>query len=495
MNKKNREIIESYYSENTIVQNQLRSYNFFMETRLKEILLSFSREDIPEYLLDIYDKVNLKIKKVILKKPEYIETDGSKILLTPNISRTRGLSYSAPLFIELETEINGQIDTFEVQIAKMPMMLKSKNCTLYDKSFDELIELREDPYEPGGYFIINGTEKVVVMVEDLALNKLFIEKSNLSIYPIGRTFSQRGVFKSLQEIKKNKTGIYTYSFGNFKEIPLFLILKSLGLEKDKDILTEIESEEVDTIQELSEYSNLKNQEEIFDKISKNFGLLGNINEKAQRINFYLDNFILPHIGITKDKRISKAKLICKYFKKYEQFLKDESKVSIFDDKDHYANKRVKLTGDLFEQMFVSNFKELIFDILTSFQRTIKRGKFSSLKIIVKESFLTQKLNSALALGVWNDGRKGIAQYLKRENYFDMLSHLSRVISPLSSSQENFLARELHPTNFGRLCPIETPEGHSIGLRKNLALMTDITHKKELLDEKTLSKLKDMGLEL
>ena len=117
-----------------------------------------------------------------------------------------------------------------------------------------------------------------------------------------------------------------------------------------------------------------------------------------------------------------------------------------------------------------------------------------MRIIIREQLLTQKINSALALGTWSDGRKGISQYLKRNNYFDMLSHLTRVVSPLSTSQENFLARELHPTHFGRLCPVETPEGHSIGLRKNLTLMASVTYKHPKFDEEFFNELEKLGLE-
>jgi len=123
---------------------------------------------------------------------------------------------------------------------------------------------------------------------------------------------------------------------------------------------------------------------------------------------------------------------------------------------------------------------------------IKRGRFSSMKIIIREQLLTQKINSALAIGTWSDGRRGVAQYLKRENFYDMLSHLTRVVSPLSTSQENFRARELHPTHYGRLCPVETPEGHSIGLRKNLSLLAVTTYE-SVEKSDIIEKLKKVGL--
>lgn len=488
---KNRLILKSYFEENSVVESQIKSYNYFIREGLQEIIMGFDKSNVPEYLHEVYDEVNLKIEGVELGAPEHIEVDGSKTKLTPQIARMRGITYSAPLSLKISTTIGSQNDTFEVQIARLPILLKSDYCVLKNKSFEELIGLGEDPYEPGGYFIVNGTEKVVVLMEDLALNKFFIEDID-SEEPIGKMFSERGVYKSLQEIKLQKDGGYVYSFGNFKNIPIFLLIKSLNIMSDKEIVQLLNITDSDVLFQLSEYSKYNTKDELYEIIGKKFGLLGNMKEKDDRINFYLDNFVLPHVGTGEECRVRKAELICKLFKKYYTTMQG---TNIVDDKDSSANKRVKLVGQLFEQMFVGNFQELIVDILTNFQRMIKRNRFSSMKIIIREQLLTQKINSALAVGTWSDGRKGVAQYLKRGNYFDMLSHITRVVSPLSTSQENFLARELHPTQYGRLCPVETPEGHSIGLRKNLAIMTDVTYKQTLKENEALiEELKELGME-
>ncbi len=486
----NREVIKSYFKDNSLVQSQLDSFNYFIEEGLKEIILNFGRANIPEYLLEVYDEVNLVIEDVWLGEPEHVEVDGGVTKLTPHIARIRGLTYAAPLFMKIGTTIGTQKDVFEVQIAKMPIMLKSNKCVLKNMSEDELIAANEDPYEPGGYFIVNGTEKVVVFMEDLALNKFFIEGSGTN-EPLGRMFSERGVYKSLQEIKRQKDGSYTYTFGNFKDIPIFLLIKALGLTKDKDIVEYTNITDSDVIFQMSEYSALSDVDEAIEILAKRFNLVGSAKEKEDRVSFYLDNFVLPHVGINSTDRIQKAKLICKLFKRYHNVING---IGFVDDKDNLGNKKVKLVGQLFEHLFVNNFSDLIIDILTNFQRMIKRGRFSSMKIIIREQLLTQKINSALAIGTWSDGRRGVAQYLKRENYFDMLSHLTRVVSPLSTSQENFSARELHPTHFGRLCPTETPEGHSIGLRKNLALLSNVTYKHPDNGEEIISKLKELGLE-
>ena len=145
-------------------------------------------------------------------------------------------------------------------------------------------------------------------------------------------------------------------------------------------------------------------------------------------------------------------------------------------------------------LFRVNLRILINDILYNFQRLIKRGKFSSLKIIIRDKLLTSRLQSAMATGNWVGGRKGVSQNLDRINFMASLSHLQRVVSLLSSTQENCEARALHPTNWGRLCAIETPEGTSIGLRKNLAVLCEIT-RDDASEEKIKKVLEANGLVL
>ncbi len=482
-----RDILKAYYKDYSLVSTQIKSFNYFISHGLKNIIMGFDKNTLPENLLEIYEDINFKVTNVELGEPEHIEVDGSKIALTPNIARLRGLTYAAPLYLEISTRIGTQKEVFKVQIARMPIMLKSEKCVLNGKTKEELIALGEDPDEPGGYFIINGTERVVVYIEDLALNKFFVTKERDKY--IGRMFSERGVYKSLQEINRKKDGSYIYTFGNFKNVPIFLLVKALGLSSDKEIIENLGLTDPDIIFQLSEFSQIQNTDDAKDTLARTLHVSGNTPDRRERINYYLDNFVLPHIGTDEESRIIKAKTICRLLKKY--IYVSQGKLHE-DDKDHLMNKRLKLVGELFSHLFMTNFSQLIIDILTNFQRAIKRGRFSSLKIIVREQFLTQKIMTAMAKGNWSDGRRGVSQYIKRENYFDFISHLTRVVSPLSTSQENFDARELHATHFGRLCALETPEGHPIGLRKNLAVMSNLTYKLPKT-EGIIEELEELGL--
>ncbi len=279
-----RKVLKNYFENHSLVESQIKSYDYFINEGIKSIVMNFNRDNIPDYLLETYDEINLKIEDVWLGEPTHIEVDGSITKLTPQIARLRGLTYAAPLYMKVSTTIGSQKEEFEVQIAKMPIMLKSSKCILHGKTKEELIELGEDPDEPGGYFIVNGTEKVVVMIEDLALNKFFIEDIE-STEPFGRMFSERGVYKSLQEIRRQKDGTYTYTFGNFKNLPIFLLIKALGLTKDKDIVNLTEITSSDVIFQMSEFSSITDEEEAIELLAKKLNLVGSHKEK---LDFYLN---------------------------------------------------------------------------------------------------------------------------------------------------------------------------------------------------------------
>ena len=202
----------------------------------------------------------------------------------------------------------------------------------------------------------------------------------------------------------------------------------------------------------------------------------------------VDKYLLPHLGTEKTNRMFKAHNLCKLITKFIAVSKGKMPL---DDKDHYKNKRIKMSGDLLGDLFRVNLKVLIGDMLYNFQRIVKRGKFPSIKVVIRDKLLTQRLYTSMATGNWVGGRKGISQRIQRLNFLETLSHLQRVISPLSATQENFDARELHCTHLGRLCPIETPEGTNIGLRKNLSLLSQVSKQDD--EQEVIKNLKNLGL--
>ena len=129
---------------------------------------------------------------------------------------------------------------------------------------------------------------------------------------------------------------------------------------------------------------------------------------------------------------------------------------------------------LFSDVQLLNFLYDLARLKYQLERTIARKR--NLKVLtgIRPDVLTQRILHALATGNWVGGRAGVSQLLDRTCNVSSLSHLRRVTSPLTRSQPHFEARDLHPTQWGRLCPNETPEGQNCGLVKNAALIIDIS---------------------
>ena len=484
-------LMQKYFAEQSFVDSDIESFNQFMDKELN-VILEENKEIVPTIIPHNIDDFRIKLDKIWSIKPEITEADGSKRNIFPMEARLRKLTYSAPTFIEVSAHINGvQRESFVTQVGNIPIMLKSKWCHLHNMNRNELIEKGEDPDEPGGYFIINGTEKVLITIEDLASNKFLVEEDATGTSQfVGKLFSEYGSFKIPHTMEKLKDGLFYITFTRVKRIPALVLIKALGMLKDEEITRYISDDKQydEVILNLIEFAGIKTEEDAVDYIAKKVGITQSKEVRLERMGEILDKYLMPHIGIKKEDRIFKAYNLCKMIKKFIMVSRRDLNV---DDKDHYMNKRLKLAGDLLADLLRLNLKVLIGDLLYNFQRIVKRGKFPSIKVIIRDKLLTQRIYSSMATGNWVSGRKGISQRIQRLNYLETLSHLQRVVSPLSASQENFEARELHSTHLGRLCPIETPEGTNIGLRKNLALLCSISPGSD--ENEIVKQLKNFGL--
>ncbi len=491
MNKSSAVLISKYFEEHSLVESDIESFNYFIETELQNII-NDNRTIEPTIIPHNIDDFKIRLDKIWVTRPEITEADGSKRPIYPIEARLRKISYSAPCYIEVSAHINGiQRESFTTQIGAIPIMLKSKYCHLHGLGREDLVAHSEDPDDPGGYFIVNGTERVLINIEDLAANQFLIEKNKTGPSEFqGKIFSERGSFKIPHVIEKLKDRIFYMTFTRVKKIPIIIVLKSLGLVKDEEIMKLVagDSQNDEIYINLLEFHGIKNEEDAIDNMAKRIGITQSKDIRIERMGEIVDKYLLPHLGTEKADRLYKAQNLCKLLRQYLEVASGSRKV---DDKDHYKNKRVKMSGNLLADLFRVNLKVLIGDMLYNFQRIVKRGKFPSIKVVIRDKLLTQRMYSSMATGNWVGGRKGISQRIQRLNFLDTMSHLQRVISPLSATQENFEARELHSTHLGRLCPIETPEGTNIGLRKNLALLAEVSKPQD--ETEVLKVLKNAGL--
>ena len=475
-------VVKKYLEHHSLVESNITSFNNFMEKRMQEIVDEIQGSTESE-------EFEIKLGKIKVGNPKIIEADGSSSLIMPSEARLRNLTYSAPITLEITVKKDGQVDSELVEIGRIPIMVRSEKCNTYGMNKEQLIENYVDPLDPGGYFIIKGNERVMVMAEDLAENQAFVETDSKGQLTL-KLFSLKGTYRIPTTITESKKGLFELSFGKFRDIPAIVMLKALGLTKEADIAKHIGKETDSVIVNLYEFVNIADKEDAMMAIAEKTNLQGTKKEILERINQRIDSYLFPHIGQKKEDRIKKAITLCRLTK---QFLLSKENPKLRTDKDHYANKRVRLSGDLLATLFRVNLGILIRDIQYSLQKSSKRKKFFSIKIIAKSTLFSHRVESAIATGSWTGERSGITQNMDKTNYLATISQLQRVSSMLSSDQENFMARMLHPTHFGRFCPIETPEGTEIGLRKNLAILSKVSTRIDLNESKFIKDLESIGL--
>ena len=483
MDNKNHVLIKKYLQQHSIVESNILSFNDFFENRMQKIV-----EEINESLPS--EDVKVELGKVLVGSPNVIEADGSQHKILPTEARLRNLTYSAPVSLEISVKKDGTKEKSNVEIGRIPIMVRSKFCNLSGMSKEQLIENNVDGADPGGYFMINGNERVLVMIEDLAPNQPFTERSAKTKGKIIlRLFSRRGSYRIPTSIGENTEGILEVTFSRFKNVPIIPLIKALGVTNDSEIAKLIVKENDSLIVNLYEHSNLQTPQDAIMFIAEKSGMEGNKKEISERIKMRIDSYFLPHVGVKQENRKEKALMLCKLVK---QYLVSKEK-EIVSDKDHYANKRIKMSGDLLADLFRINLMVLVRDIQHSLQRITKRKRFWSLKTVAKSTLFSHRVESAIATGTWIGERTGVTQNMEKTNYLSMFSQLQRVNSLLPNEQENFKARTLHPTHYGRFCPVETPEGTSIGLRKNLSLLTKISTAINFNEADFVSLLKKTGL--
>jgi DNA-directed RNA polymerase subunit B len=540
-----RDLVELYFKERSIVNHHISSFDDFLSTldnpnsRMQKIVdnLRVSAEDLDRGFIRLDpDKTDGRIVEIRVGRkrdektgnidnqsrptihvglPVVREANGYVHDLSPMEARLRNLNYLAPVYLDFTVVEDGiEKEPERVHIGDLPVMVKSKKCTLYKENMEQereindheysqrLMKAGEDPMDPGGYFIIGGTERVLITLEDLAPNRVMVEYNERygTKLEVAKVFSQREGHRALTLVEKKRDGMLMVTVPAASgQIPLVALMKALGMKTDEEIF-----EAVASMPEMHNivYANIEECQDkklfppngIFTPDDANLYLerkfaTGQAKEyRLKKVESIIDRSLLPHLGDTKDDRMKKAIFLGRIARSVlELYLEKRGE----DDKDHYANKRLKLSGDLMEDLFRVAFTNLMKDLKYQLERSYARKKDLRIASAIRPDLLTHRLLHALATGNWVGGRAGVSQLLDRTSNMSTISHLRRVTSSLTRSQPHFEARDLHPTQWGRLCPSETPEGQNCGLVKNAALIIDVSE--GFREEDVAYLLKDLGV--
>ncbi len=551
-----KELVDAFFEEISVVSHHINGYNEFIATpdnrnnqmqkiidsisigygedglgkilldpekvEGKDIMIKFGRDRMEDGRVDPNSESTIRLNKPVVK-----EASGSQHRLTPMEARLRDVYYESKIQLKVSIIQDGIEEEPEwITIGKIPIMIGSKMCNLHPDNIDDTIEevldmdreskefkelsyeeklvkLGEDPKDPMGYFIVGGTERNLMAVEDMASNRLICElnKKYGRRIEVVKIFSKRHGYRALTVMEKKKDGMITVSVPSARgDIPLIILMKALGMEEDGDIYDTLVTKpnmasyvfaNIEMAQDEDNYTTdgVYTQEDAMSYLERKFATGQAEEYRIRKIESILDRSLLPHLGDTEDYRKKKALYLGRMARAILELANDEREA---DDKDHYANKRLKLAGDLVADLFRVSIVNLLKDLKYQLERNY--GKKGEIRISssIRPDLLSNKLKHAMATGNWVGGRTGISQLLDRTNNMSAISHLRRVKSPLSRSQPHFEARELHPTQWGRLCPNETPEGQNCGLVKTSTPIIDVSKGTDVLELKW--KLYDIGLE-
>ncbi len=466
----------------------ITSFNYFIEHTLQSIIDSNSKiEPVikPQGAEDFY----IKLGKIELLPPDVHEADSAVRPLYPMEARIRDLTYDSPMLLNVSYMANDEpIKEDKVLIGRLPIVVKSNLCRLNGLSREELIKLNEDPDDPGGYFIISGTERVVMTAEDLAPNNILINKEEREgIQYTVKIFADVTDVKVPHTIILSNNNLLYIDFGRLRRVPVTTLLKALGEENDQKLIESIAQGDKDienTIDLNLTAMPVTDKGEALESIGNS---LHSIHPK-ETAESNIDLLLFPFMGRTPDSRQAKAEYI-KYVIRYLLKYVEEGK-EVY--KDHYANKRLHGENYQLETLFRFIFRQIINDAKYNFERGVRKDRIPNPQYIFTSDQMTLRLRSSLATGRWPGGKVGVTQHLERRSFPSMISNLRKAESSLTSNRENFSARDLHGTHFGRFCAVETPEGANVGLTKNIAIFAKISDENSE-EEKIYKKLEDIGV--
>lgn len=543
-------VISAFFVKKGLVSQQIDSFDEFTNSTVQSLIDEYSTVSLDQTLPENDDdeparirRYEIKFGNILMTRPTLTEADGSIKNLLPYECRDRNLTYSCPLYVKITKKVSvarerkvpyedmdsdqqqhysetGELPTTimwdeemseddpsskaktpehlrdMIYIGKLPIMVKSQICHLRGERDDGLFMLNECPYDQGGYFIINGSEKVLIAQERSAANIVQVFKKaqpSPDLYQAEiRSALEKGsrLISSTTLKLKAKGESQRGGFGQTiqatipyikKEVAIAIVFRALGIISDEDILNAVCYDRADTqMMEMlrpciEEAFAIQEREVALDYIAKR-GNSGHTISKAQRMKNakdILQKELLPHISQSEGCETRKAFFLGYMTHKLLQCALGRRDT---DDRDHFGKKRLDLAGPLLAKLFRNIVKKLTGDMMAYMKRCVSEGKHFDLALGIRHSTLTNGLKYSLATGNWGEQKKassstaGVSQVLNRYTFSSTLSHLRRTNTPIGRDGKLAKPRQLHNTHWGLVCPAETPEGQACGLVKNLSLM-------------------------
>ena len=524
-------LIDLYFNEKFILYNfQWNAFNQFINDTIRNDITNIEHiihED--QHAGKIY-RYKIIFENVAIKPPVDDNANDEEILF-PEDCRTRFLTYASKLIAdvsqvqeiidcetpgstgEAESEIVVIAKEYKVPIAKIPLMVRSEYCSTNLKKDRSNTECR---FDPGCYFIIKGSEKVVIALERICTNKMLCFTKKDPNFTDGIMYTCQvnsqnmnhsngdGTSSNVQivSVRMKRDNSVILNMTQFADIPIFVIFRALGITTDNDIINYIISDPTDTDMlnilkislnkalsenvkdEQGNSKEIKTQDDAYQYLmsklkNKRYSTTNvetNGHQRRKHLELILTRDFLPHMGTTPDRVTHKAYYLGKMVNKLLNTLL--GKIDI-DDRDSFINKRVDLPGALYAQLFRQYFKKMLNDCGKYFKKKNNGNHTNPIDVIkfIKFTTIEQGLTSALLTGTWGSSkRKGVAQMLQRLTYKQFISYFRRIMPPPVDASNSKVTSMRHVNNvqYGFVDLVETPDGHKVGLHKHISLMCSVT---------------------
>lgn len=465
-------------------------------------------------------EVQIEFENPQLRKPTIFENNGAVLPMLPNDARLRNLTYASPLTVDIKVttirtdNTDGRKATHtrvfpNAHLGKIPVMVGSSLCLLREQKHVHPMDLGECPEDVGGYFIVGGGERTIISQERMSENRPVVFRNNRNAVKEWEVIEVKSIGPLNEQVPKSNSVRIQYHPKNQQimylratiprmktEIPLFILFRALGVIEDQTIVKMILGNDQDQIFEslivesMTEAASVLTQEDALMWMKRHLNVWTGKPSRTITVEDLLRDELYPHIGGL-EEAYEKACFLAHMTRK---LLWVAYKRINNDDRDAYPNKRVDSPGFLLANLFRTFFQvKMLKDMKASIAKEIHSGSWratgsfqeivnmSNLYKVIKSTIIEIGLKSALSTGNFGSAKVGgppkigVSQVLGRLNYVSSLSHLRRISTPIEKTAGKLIApRKLHNTQWGYICPNETPEGHSVGVVKNLASTACIT---------------------
>ena len=490
-----------------LVKQHIDSFNHFIDVDLRNIIHTNRRitSDIdPDFFLEFTD-INVGVPSLEEQMVNYT--------ITPHECRLRDLTYAAPITVDIRyLRSKSLVIRKGIPIGRLPIMLKSNRCVLNGKSDEAMAKMLECPLDPGGYFVARGQEKVILIQEQLSKNRIILDvnkKGDVEATVTSSTLERKSVTKVY--VKNGK--IYLKHNSISEDIPIVTVLKAMGATSDQEITALICGDDLKHIEsfapslEESAQSMLFTQEQCLQFIGSKIRFAHRTKTatnapKRTAVEDGLDalaDLVVAHIPVEEFNFHPKIVYLSFMTRRTLMAIHDRS---LIDDRDFVGNKRLELAGQLIGLLFEDLFKTYCVQVKSLIDKTLQKqsrvGEFDAVRFLpLVQNTITEGLVRAVSTGNWSlkrfkMERAGVTQVLTRLSYISALGMMTRITSQFEKTRKVSGPRALQPSQWGMLCPSDTPEGEACGLVKNLALMTHITT--DSPDEPVIRTAMSLGIE-